>query len=75
MLLSFCQWLIKREGDLPFESMAAITMFVDPAVWGAMVAEEHQSGVISTAMLAHNAEFRGISHPSGVHAKRSKVAS
>ena len=55
--------------------MAAITMFVDPAVWGAMVAEEHQSGVISTAMLAHNAEFRGISHPSGVHAKRSKVAS
>lgn len=50
-------------------------MFVDPAVWCAMVAEEHQSGVISTAILAHNAGFYDISHPSGVQAKRSKVAS
>ena len=64
------------EANSPFEGMAAITMFVDPAIWCAMIAEEHQSGVISIFILARIVEsHKKKSYPSGVQAKRSKVAS
>ena len=55
--------------------MATITMFVDPAIWRAMIAEEHQSGMISVDISACIVESHDKSYPSGVHAKRSKVAS
>ena len=63
------------EDNSPFEGMAAITMFVDPAIWCAMIAEEHQSGVVSTVISACIVKSLEISYPSGVQAKRSKVAS
>ena len=55
--------------------MAAITMFIDPAIWCAMIAEEHQPGMVSTVISAYIVKSLDKSYPSGVQAKRSKVAS
>lgn len=35
-------------GGIPFESMAAVAVLVSPSYWGAVVAEVHQSCVVSS---------------------------
>ena len=45
-----CQPLLDQAGQkfsIPLECMAPIAVIVDPSIWCPVVAEEHESGMIS----------------------------
>ena len=55
--------------------MTAMAMLIDPAVWSAVVVEEHQASMISTKVKTSLRDIWKATYPSGVHARRSNVAS